>query len=126
MGSKGSLKSPKVVAFSEAEASYLGDHFLGRVATASKDGQPHVVPVAYEFEGAFMTFGGWNLEKSLKFKNLVENDKVAIVVDDVVSEKPWRARGVEVRGRAEIDKSQDGVTTVRIIPLNIRSWGLRV
>ena len=111
-------------AFSEAEAQYLAENFLGRVATSSASGQPHVVPVAYGFDGTAITFGGRNLTRSLKFRNLMANYKVAFVVDDVVSTRPWKARGVEVRGRAEPVPSEDGVTMIKIIPLNINSWGL--
>src|SRR5713226_182887 len=109
--------------FSELEAEYLAENLIGRLATSSESGQPHVVPVSYRFDGEAITFGGWNLAKSLKFRNLMANDKVAFVVDDLVSTKPWRVRGVEIRGRAEPVKMPDGVTIVRIIPLNIRSWG---
>ena len=110
--------------FSELEAEYLAENLIGRLATSSGSGQPHVVPVTYRFDGEAITFGGWNLAKSLKFRNLMANDKVAFVVDDLFSTKPWRVRGVEIRGRAEPIKTPDGVTMVRIIPLNIRSWGL--
>lgn len=110
--------------FTEAEAQYLADNFLGRLATTSASGQPHVVPVAYRFDGASITFGGWNLAKSLKFRNLMANHRVAFVVDEVVSVQPWRVRGVEVRGTAEPLRSSEGVTAVSINPLNIRSWGL--
>jgi len=113
-------------AFNEAEAEYLAENFIGRVATTSPSGQPHVVPVGYEFDGAAVTFAGRNLAKSLKFRNLMANSKVAFVVDDVVSTNPWRVRGVEIRGRAEPVRSDDGVTMIRIIPVNIRSWGLEV
>jgi len=112
--------------FNEAEAEYLAENFIGRVATSSPSGQPHVVPVGYRFDGTGITFGGWNLAKSLKFRNLMSNEKVAFVVDDIVSTKPWKVRGVEIRGRAEIASSKDGVSMIRIIPLNIRSWGLEV
>ena len=111
-------------AFSELEAEYLAENLIGRVATSSGSGQPHVVPVTYRFDGEAITFGGWNLAKSLKFRNLVANDKVAFVVDDLVSAKPWHVRGVEIRGRAVPLRTPDGVTMVRIIPLNISSWGL--
>jgi len=111
--------------FSELQAEYLAENFIGRVATVSSSGQPHVVPVGYEFDGSTITFGGWNLTSSLKFKNLMANEKVAFVVDDVVSTDPWKVRGVEVRGRAEPVTGTKGVTMIRVIPLNIRSWGLR-
>ncbi|MDE1858716.1 MAG: PPOX class F420-dependent oxidoreductase [Thaumarchaeota archaeon] len=109
--------------FTDAEATYLAENFIGRVATASRDGAPHVVPVSYRFDGTVILFGGWNLTSSLKYRNLMSNSKVAFVVDDVVSADPWRVRGLEVRGRAEL-VTIDGVSMVRIIPLNIRSWGL--
>ena len=112
--------------FSDAEAEYLAEHFLGRVATASSSGEPHVVPVGYRFDGRTVTFGGWNLTGSLKYRNLMSNDKVAFVVDDIVSTTPWKVRGVEIRGRAEPVTSEEGVSMIRIIPLNIRSWGLEV
>jgi pyridoxamine 5'-phosphate oxidase family protein len=110
--------------FSESEARYLADNYLGRLATTSASGQPHVVPVAYSFDGHTITFGGWNLEKSLKFRNLMANHRVAFVVDEIVSVRPWRVKGVEVRGVAEPIRSGEGVTGIRIIPVNIRSWGL--
>jgi pyridoxamine 5'-phosphate oxidase family protein len=110
--------------FTEAEAQYLAENFIGRVATSSRPGQPHVVPVGYRFDGSAITFGGANLTRSLKFRNLMANERVAFVVDDLVSVNPWKVRGVEVRGKAEPLVSKDGVTIIRIIPLNIRSWGL--
>ena len=114
----------QAVSFDDAQAEYLAENFIGRVATASPGGQPHVVPVGYRFDGTTVTFGGWNLARTLKFRNMMANDKVAFVVDDIISTKPWRVRGVEIRGRAEPVTTNDGVTMIRIIPLNIRSWGL--
>ena len=110
--------------FGDAEAQYLAENFIGRVATSSKSGQPHVVPVSYTFDGSTITFGGLNLTRSLKFKNLMSNDKIAFVVDDLVNGTPWKGRGVEVRGRAAPVVSDGSVSAIRIIPLNIRSWGL--
>jgi pyridoxamine 5'-phosphate oxidase family protein len=110
--------------FEEAEAEFLAENFIGRLATSSPSGQPHVVPVAYRFDGAVITFTGRNLAKSLKFRNLMANNKVAFVVDDIVSTSPWKVRGVEVRGRAEPQVPEGGVIAIQIIPLNIRSWGL--
>ena len=98
--SQSERRGDSVTSFTEAEAEFLAENFLGRVATVSPAGQPHVVPVTYRFDGHAMIFGGWNLAKSLKFKNLVANNKVAFVVDELVSTKPWRVRGVEVKGEA--------------------------
>jgi pyridoxamine 5'-phosphate oxidase family protein len=98
--------------FSEREAVFLCHGGLARVATVSQDGQPHVVPVS-----------GRQLVRSLKFRHLLRNDKVAIVVDEVVSMDPWTARGIEVRGVAELLVA-NGHPYVKICPLSKASWGL--
>src|SRR3954453_5462492 len=36
-----------------------------------------------------------------KFRNVASNDRVAFVIDDVLSRQPWRVRYLEVRGTAE-------------------------
>lgn len=112
-----------VVEFSEKESKYLKEQRLGRIATVSPDIQPHVVPVAFEFDGSHLYFGGWNLEKSLKFRNIRQNNKVAFVVDNLVSVDPWRVSGVEIKGIAEITK-RNGNEYVKITPLRKSSWGL--
>ena len=121
MKTKG-LASKSVVAFSEDEVAFLTESRLARVGTASSDGQPHVVPVVYEFDGAAFYFTGRNLEKSLKFRNLAENEKVALVVDELVTVCPWRPRGLEIRGVAELG-SEGGRAYVRVTPAVKRSWG---
>jgi pyridoxamine 5'-phosphate oxidase family protein len=112
-----------VVEFSEKELKYLKEQRLGRIATVSPDVQPHVVPVAFEFDGSHFYFGGWNLEKSLKFRNIRQNNKVAFVVDDLVSVDPWRVSGVEIKGIAKITK-RNGNEYVKITPTRKSSWGL--
>ncbi len=110
--------------FSEREAEFLAESMLGRIATVSANGQPHVVPVAYRFDGTSIIFGGWNLQRSLKFRNLTANNKVAFVVDEIVSTRPWRVKGVEVRGEAHPYQADDKITMVKITPRSVRSWGL--
>jgi pyridoxamine 5'-phosphate oxidase family protein len=112
------------VTFSEDEAEFLSQSRLARVATASRDGQPHVVPVVFEFDGTAFYFTGWKLEKSLKFRNLLENDKVALVVDELLTVCPWRPRGLEVMGVAEAG-SEGGRPYVKVTPALKRSWGFR-
>jgi hypothetical protein len=46
-----------------------------------------------------------------------------MVIDDVLSVSPWRARGLEVRGEAEIEYSE-GKPYVKVTPLHKKSWGL--
>ena len=81
-------KETDAVTFSEKESTFLKEQRLGRIATVSSNMQPHVVPVSFEFDGSYLYFGGWNLKNSLKFRNILQNNKVAFVVDDLVSVNP--------------------------------------
>ncbi len=114
------------VKFTEKEAEYLVEQRLGRIATASPDLEPHVVPVGFEFDGSYIYFGGWSLGRTLKFRNIMRNNKVAFVVDDLVSMRPWRVRGIEIRGIAEKVECDEGRVCVRITPTRKVSWGLEV
>ena len=108
------------IEFSKEEYEFLKEQRLGRIATVSLSMQPHVVPVAFEFDGIYIYFGGWNLKNSLKFRNILNNNKVAFVVDDLISVTPWKPRGIEIRGLAEILRGND---YVKIIPFKKLSWG---
>jgi pyridoxamine 5'-phosphate oxidase family protein len=109
--------------FTESESSFLKSQLLGRVATVSLDTQPHVVPVGYRFDGQNIYFTGHRLTDTLKFRNLAHNNRVAFVVDDLVSTDPWRPRGIEVRGFTETFE-ENGKTWVKIKPVTKVSWGL--
>ena len=112
------------VAFTDEEVEYLSENILGRLATVSPKKEPHVVPVAYRFDGRSIYFGGSNLTRSLKFRNLMGNNRVAFVVDDLQSTRSWRPRGIEVRGLAEPFNNGPSVG-VKITPTKKASWGLR-
>jgi len=89
-------------AFTEKEIEYLNEQRLGRLATVDAEGRPHVVPVAFRYNAKLdaVDIGGHNFAGSKKFRDAGKTGKAAFVVDDVLP--PWRVRGVEVRGRAEI------------------------
>lgn len=111
--------------FTEAELEYLaGGRQLGRIATVGVDGTPHVVPVAWIYNAASDTIdiGGFELERSKKFRDVARTGRVAIVVDDLESTDPWHPRGVEVRGRGEAISLPTPL--IRIVPERIVSWGL--
>jgi len=113
----------KTVSFTDEEVEFIGQSKLARIATSSGRNQPHVVPVAFEFDGEQFYFGGWNLEKSLKFRNIKDNSRVALVIDDLVTVRPWRPRGIEIRGRAVVEESEKGMY-IKVTPLRKVSWGL--
>ena len=80
---------------SPKETTFLEGHELCRLATASKDARPHVVPVIYAMDGEdviiAIDFG------TKKLGNLRQNNRVALVVDDY---RPNHA--VMVEGECEI------------------------
>ena len=110
--------------FSESELAYLDERRLGRIATVGKDGTPHVVPVgwAYDREHDAIQVGGFELQKTKKFRDIERTGRAAVVIDDLASVDPWRPRGVEVRGHAEAIASPQAV--IRILPERIVSWGI--
>src|SRR5215203_1105069 len=92
--------------FSQKEIDYLRSQRLVRIATAASISseergsiQPDVVPVGFDFDGDYFYVGGMNLLKSTKYKNVLQNNKVAIVIDDLKSVDPWDPRGMKIYGR---------------------------
>ncbi|MGE5617408.1 MAG: PPOX class F420-dependent oxidoreductase, partial [Candidatus Woesearchaeota archaeon] len=84
----------------------------------------HVVPVAWIYNAASDTIdiGGFELERSKKFRDIARTGRAAIAIDDLESIDPWRPRGVEVRGRGEAITLPTPL--IRIVPERIVSWGL--
>ncbi len=118
-------------AFTRAEIEYLQGQQLGRLATVNGSGEPHVVPTSFRYNAALDTIdiGGHNLGKSKKFRDVARTGRAAFVVDDVLP--PWQARGVEVRGRAEVFSeggeevnSNFDAELIRLHPSRIVGWGI--
>jgi pyridoxamine 5'-phosphate oxidase family protein len=110
--------------FTDEEIRYLQGSRLARVATVGKDGTPHVVPVGWSFDTDTdaIEIGGFDLERTKKYRDVARTGRAAVVIDDIASVDPWRVRGVEIRGRAEaIDKPRP---VIRIHPERIVSWGI--
>ena len=135
--------------FSEKEVEYIKSQRVARIATAaevmighdnqSEDNtsitvQPDVVPVGFYFDGEYFYIGGFNMPKSTKYKNVLRNSLVALVIDDLISIKPWQPRGIRVYGDAEITKRQgaslekygyfETVYSIKITPRKKWSWGI--
>ena len=119
--------------FSAAEIAYLQSQRLGRLATSGRDGQPHVVPVAFRYnpEQDTLDIGGHGFAQRKKYRDVQHNPRVAFVVDDLASVEPWRPRMIEIRGVAEI--LQDGGSTIqagfdpemfRLRPRRIVAYGI--
>jgi pyridoxamine 5'-phosphate oxidase family protein len=119
--------------FTPAEIAYFGSQRLGRIATVGPTGQPHAVPVGFRYNAGEDTIdiGGHGFAKSKKFRDAQANPRVAFIVDDLASISPWRPRGIEVRGVAEVLASGGeafgrgyDAAILRVRPRRIVSWGL--
>ncbi|MET8648267.1 PPOX class F420-dependent oxidoreductase [Nocardia aurea] len=114
------------------QIDYLHTQRLGRLATVRPDGSPQNNPVGFRYNAELGTIdiAGWNMGASWKFRNLTGNDRVAFVVDDVASVRPWRVRCLEIRGTAEaltdVQPYIDGVSRemIRIRPDRVIAFGL--
>jgi pyridoxamine 5'-phosphate oxidase family protein len=119
--------------FTSDEIAYLQSQLLGRLATVGADGQPHVVPVAFRCNPDLGTIdiGGHGFAQRKKFRDVQRNPRVAFVIDDLASVNPWRARGIELRGEAQIlltggEEIRPGFDPemFRLQPKRIISWGI--
>ena len=127
-------------------------HTVARFATTGRDGQPHVIPFCYAFDGQRFYFvvdekPKRQTGKPLKrVRNILENPQVALVIDDYADDWTQLAY-VLVNGTAALVENEDeharalGLlrerypqyramaltfsrnTMVRILPTKIHAWG---
>lgn len=119
------------MSFTDDEIAYLQSQSIARVATLCPDGQPDVVPLAFEFDGTFFWVGGVGpaVANTRKFRNVrAGNRKVALVIDDMVSFDPFIARSIRIYGHAEPPIERDGLVGpglyMRITPTISWSWNV--
>lgn len=141
---------PKCGSFSRAIAAFVGSRRVARLATADAGGAPYAVPICYAFDGERIytaidlkpkTVSGRQLKR---VRNILENPKVAIVIDDYMED--WSELAyVMIRGTAEIiedgderdcaetllrekypqyaEMLEEGCAVIRIVPERTTSWG---
>jgi len=101
--------------FSKSEERFLKMNELGRLATVSTDGTPHVVPVCYIYHGGKLIVATDYGTK--KYRNVLANDRVAFVVD------VYRPnRGILVQGKAQILETGPGFREVYRLFYKKFSW----
>jgi len=112
--------------FSEIERRFLASpgRALGRVATVSSDGTPHVVPAGWTFNEKLETLDvtGHDVQNTKKFRDVVRTGRAAIVIDGIAPGDGFNPWAIEIAGRAEAVRGPDAL--IRIFPVRIRSWGL--
>jgi pyridoxamine 5'-phosphate oxidase family protein len=119
--------------FTDAEIEYLNGQKLARIATVGPDGQPHMIPVTFQFNADedAIDVGGMAFGEGKKWRDAQQHRKVAFLLDESAGGK---ARAIEVRGEAELHET--GGETInpkfpnfapeffRIRPTRIVSWGV--
>jgi pyridoxamine 5'-phosphate oxidase family protein len=108
--------------FTDAELRYLAGQPLMRFASASLTGKPDVSPVTFEVDGDTILSGGFDIARTVRYRNLAVNPQVTVVVDDLASRDPWSPRGIKIIGTAAVE--EDGSPRFRISPRVIISWGI--
>jgi pyridoxamine 5'-phosphate oxidase family protein len=124
--------------FTEKEKEYIKSQRLTRIATSSyvpsdETSQPDVAPVGFDFDGEYFYIGGMNILNSIKYKNILKNNKVALVIDDLKTVNPWDPRGIRIYGIADTVDRQGGYMSdtdhpqsryIRIKPIKKWAWGI--
>jgi len=78
---------PAAPAFSAEQLGFLQAQRAGRLATATRDGAPHVIPVCYACDGASLYIAldakpkRVAPERLRRVRNILENPRVALVID---------------------------------------------
>src|SRR5438552_4948142 len=88
--------------FTKKEVDYLKTQRLGRLATVTAVGDPHVVPVGFRYNGDLDTIdiGGHFIAKTAKWRHAGKHPRVSFVVDDVLP--PWEPRSVMIAADVEL------------------------
>lgn len=109
--------------FTDAEWAYLRSQPLMRFATASPSGRPDVAPVAFECDGNDILTSGFDITRTVRYRNVQKNPRATVVIDDLASIDPWAPRGLKIIGTCSIE-SRPGGERFRIVPEVIISWGI--
>jgi len=112
-----------MAAFTDPELAYLSNQPLMRFASASPKGLPDVATVGFSVDGDDIVTSGFDIAKTVRYRNIQTNPRATVVIDDLASVDPWAPRGVKVRGSVRIEDDADG-QRFRITPEVIWSWGI--
>ena len=120
------------IALTDTEKAYLQSQPLGRLATVDASGAPQNNPIGVflDEETGDIIIGGHAMGATRKFRNVQANDRVALVIDDLVSTDPWTVRGLEIRGTAVAQPDVDPPVSfmsrevIRITPTWVTAWGI--
>ena len=99
MARRSAARQPKAVRLKKSVAELIRWERVCRVATAGKDGVPHVVPVCHVLARDKLYFGSG--DDARKVLNLKDNPRIAVEID-VYSDAWAGLRGVLIQGMARL------------------------
>ena len=82
----------------EERNAFLSAERTCRLASAGKDGQPHVTPLWFAWDGSALWIS--SIVRSQRWTDILNDSRVAIVVD--AGDSYEDLRGVEIRGKAAV------------------------
>ena len=119
--------------FTRAEIAYMQGTKLARIGTVGTDGQPHMVPVTFQYNADedAIDVGGIAFGEGKKWRDAQRNSKVTFLLDESAD---GTAKAIEVRGEAELHETGGETINpkfpnfapefIRIRPRRIVSWGV--
>lgn len=111
------------MSFTPEEIDYMRTQPLARVASVDIEGQPDVVPVAFDFDGTYTNIGGFQPANTRRHQNVSAGNRyVALVIDDLVSTEPSAPRFLRIYGSAEVINGEQ--SHLRVTPTISWSWNL--
>lgn len=127
--------------FSPAERAYLTGETgrIGRLATVSPKGAPQIRPLGFRLnDDDTIDTGGPHLPSTQRYRNVLDNPQVSLVVDDLPAPgdpgavRPGTGRGIEIRGTVElltvevppVNPRWFSKEIIRIHPTRVLSWAL--
>src|SRR2546423_13277429 len=121
----GVINMVKRATLTEAEAAFVRTQRAARLATADADGNPHVIPVCYAFDGTHFYTPLDEKPKRVatsklrRVRNIEARPEVALVIDQY--DDDWSLLGyVLVQGRAQLLGPEDATHAHALVLLRER------
>ena len=89
------------------EKEFIHNHEIAHLSTVDKNGNPHIVPIVYAYDGDLVYTPIDSKPKKIegteiqRVKNIRNNSSVSVVIDDY-SENWDKLSWVQIRGNAEL------------------------
>ena len=80
-------------------------------------------PSMFALDGDDIVTSGFDIAKTVRYRNVRENPRATLVIDDLASTDPWSPRGVKIIGSCTVESHGQG-ERFRIHPEVIISWGV--